>query len=809
MPEGQLVPGRLDERSRRLRRVFRKAVAFALAAAAGVLLSWVLVLWTGGGVVHAGGGIPDEKKPKPRSTSRRPRRAGPFSPFASPGAADPLALADAVKHLRAAELAPKGCVFFATIPDISRTKVRIEELAVTRILRGPGLSPRFASAIESMRKSARDSAKPGLLGFVQMLLAAEVDYGPARALFRKEVALIGLAGAGEGGVRLAALAAVGGSREVLDRALDSLMGEILTEYPQFTSSEKGYRATQIRSLGTRSFQVSFAYFENLFIVATGEDTITQLIKTYDGGRKKQLAGDKAFRQAEEKIGKGADVLYRVDLAGLVKILTARAGPAGEGLSYSAVPPRSGTLWGSVRLDGEGVRERVGFGGVPAKDASLVGALTGEDPLISPPKTIGYFPVDTVLYYVTTIDPSAKIARMRKDPRSAEWISALVGIVDEYLRADFRGMDLEKDVLPAFGGELALGVIMPPGKPPEILFAFEVKNEDLLKGRTAAAIESFMKANYGQAKSGRGGVKAALDASVVMKGFYRGHEIRYVEAPAKVKNPTLMQVLLPGLAYACLKEGEPFLVASSRRALEKAIRQQVHGRSVLTEKPDFARCVGGLRTKRTTLFYVDLKAALGSLAGDIPTAVGPAVRGPLAGSAGMGSIVSHVFGFAGVVDSMRSGVSMDFHGPLGPVTAIGLSSLGRLGEGGGPPPIEEDQEKLRAIGVALHLYATDFDRFPTMLSELYNEYLQEMSAFESPSGRHAVKTKDDIDTKSDYVYVSGRSPMDLSDLVVAYGRKHIFSGRGRNVLYLDGRVDYLGEAVFRDLTERQLGEEAGR
>ena len=693
-----------------------------------------------------------------------------------------MVLEGEVEVLRAAELAPRGCLFFVTTPDISRFGGRLDKLAVSAILRHPVMSRRFASALEAVRESARESAKPGLLGFLHMSVAADVDYASAKSLFRKEVAVIGLP-PGEGGLRLAVVATVGGNRDPLNDVLDSLMSEILTQYPQFTLSDDEYGGAHIRTLAaTGVFEVSFTYFENLFIVGVGKDTVSELIDTYDGGRKKQLAGDKVFKKAEEKIAKGADIFYRVDLAGLVAGLAAQAGRAAEAAGYSAVPPESGTLWGSIRLDGEAVRERMEFVGVSTNDGSLVSGVAGDEALASPLKTIGYFPVDTAFYYVSSASPSETIARMREDPRSAKVVSDVIKTINKYL-----GPDFEKDILGAFGGELAFGVMVPPGKPPELLLALEVRRTDRFP-RAKEVIDDFMERNY---------------TSGVKEEQYRGHVIRYVEPPTKVAESTIRHLLLPDPAYT-YKEGEPFLLASSRLALRKAIRQQEHGRSVLTEKPDYGRCVTGLRPRRTTLVYADLKAGLELLGGQIPTSVGPAITGPLAGNADLQVIVPHVFGVAGVVDSVRSQVSMDFYGPLGPVSAVVLSSVASITKGvGEPQDYTADADRLRAIGAALHLYATDFDRFPTFLSELYAEYLPKLLAFESPYGRRAVKTKEDIDTRSDYVYVSGLAPMDLSTQIIAYGKDYIF-GDGRNVLYLDGSVAKIDEAKFKLLIKSQLG-----
>ena len=86
-------------------------------------------------------------------------------------------------------------------------------------------------------------------------------------------------------------------------------------------------------------------------------------------------------------------------------------------------------------------------------------------------------------------------------------------------------------------------------------------------------------------------------------------------------------------------------------------------------------------------------------------------------------------------------------------------------------------QLSQLGVALQLYATDFDRFPVRFSELYDEYLTDFKYFMAPGGKRAVNDKDDIDEKSDYAYASGLTPADLSNMIIAYSKKYVHEGRG--------------------------------
>ena len=140
------------------------------------------------------------------------------------------------------------------------------------------------------------------------------------------------------------------------------------------------------------------------------------------------------------------------------------------------------------------------------------------------------------------------------------------------------------------------------------------------------------------------------------------------------------------------------------------------------------------------------------------------------------------------------------GPLGPVTGGALAMLATMQKSEvqrGGKVNEEDRAKLTSIGVALQLYATDFDRFPMSLSELYaDEYLPSLKAFEAPGGKAAVKTKDDIDTRSDYVYVPGLTPVSLSDSIIVYDKPYVLGNGERNVLFINGLVETIPEATFR-------------
>jgi prepilin-type processing-associated H-X9-DG protein len=288
----------------------------------------------------------------------------------------------------------------------------------------------------------------------------------------------------------------------------------------------------------------------------------------------------------------------------------------------------------------------------------------------------------------------------------------------------------------------------------------------------------------------------------------------VDVPKQAGPFSIWKLVMPALAYTrSRQEGREFLlVASSRRALLKAIRQSGFEKSSLAEKADFKRCLGDLRQRWSSALYADPPRILDFLRGSIPTESGGEQPGPLAPSEVASAIAPHLFGFGMVSDESRDVSFQESYGPLGPLTGAGLLALatleGRADAGASRTP-EADAANLARIGVGLQLYATDFDRFPTALSELHDEYVGSLEHFNAPGGKREVRAEEDIDTKSDYAYVPGLRPTDLSDMILVYSKEYVHGGRGRNVLFLDGRVHFLPEAGFQATLKGQTSSTAGR
>jgi len=108
--------------------------------------------------------------------------------------------------------------------------------------------------------------------------------------------------------------------------------------------------------------------------------------------------------------------------------------------------------------------------------------------------------------------------------------------------------------------------------------------------------------------------------------------------------------------------------------------------------------------------------------------------------------------------------------------------------------------LKFLSASLKAYADDHGgRFPDRLAELWPEYIVNLQDLICPEVQVICRRKygvphpypedpnpDTIERLSSYIYVPGYTTEDPADTVVAYEKEDNHFGRGRSLLYLDGR-----------------------
>ncbi len=110
--------------------------------------------------------------------------------------------------------------------------------------------------------------------------------------------------------------------------------------------------------------------------------------------------------------------------------------------------------------------------------------------------------------------------------------------------------------------------------------------------------------------------------------------------------------------------------------------------------------------------------------------------------------------------------------------------------------------LKQIGVGCIMWAEDHDeQYPSSLKDLYPDYISELGVFVCPSTDDEVTSAEEIDEKGSYIYVSGLSEDSPPDAVLAYEREDNHGGEGRNVLFVDGHVEWVREDEFSELLNK--------
>lgn len=110
--------------------------------------------------------------------------------------------------------------------------------------------------------------------------------------------------------------------------------------------------------------------------------------------------------------------------------------------------------------------------------------------------------------------------------------------------------------------------------------------------------------------------------------------------------------------------------------------------------------------------------------------------------------------------------------------------------------------LKQIGLGCTMWACEHDeQFPPDLKALYPDFVPDLKVFECPSSADKVRSAAEIDTKGSYIYVSGLSLSSPLDAVLVYEKEENHGGEGRNVLFVDGHVEWVREESFGEVLNR--------
>ena len=111
----------------------------------------------------------------------------------------------------------------------------------------------------------------------------------------------------------------------------------------------------------------------------------------------------------------------------------------------------------------------------------------------------------------------------------------------------------------------------------------------------------------------------------------------------------------------------------------------------------------------------------------------------------------------------------------------------------------DASNLRAIGQSCYVYANDNEGlFPLDLQMLIDGGMLAGNQLINPSSGN-------LEGACDYYFVLGLTDADPGDWIIAYSDPQFHNWEGANILYLDGRVEFVEEPRFTEEIDRFLAE----
>jgi len=325
-----------------------------------------------------------------------------------------------------------------------------------------------------------------------------------------------------------------------------------------------------------------------------------------------------------------------------------------------------------------------------------------------------------------------------------------------------GMSLGQEVLPAFGGEVAVSVAIPETLdiPPAALL-IEIKDKPMVEKLVARVLELVESPPEDEART--------------VTTRYRGTEIIAVPvSPA----------MTPGVAVL-----DDFLVVATRPDFIEVIIDTVAEGPNLGDNEDFRAAMAGLPVERAMTLYVDLKGIYDFVLSEL--ILKPEVHEELE------AVSEHLSSISVVLTGDEQGLTFRTHSPSAlfePGWTIGVGLMA--------PVVVRSREKarmaaslnnLKQLSLAIHQYAENHDgRIPEKMSDLAPAYA---GPFLHPKNwdRKAelidLERPETIDAHTDYeIVLKGKLDDQPYDAVVIR-EKRSFSMGGRCFGYVDGHVEF--------------------
>ncbi len=703
-----------------------------------------------------------------------------------------------VRH-HATELVPEGAEIVLEIPDLARARRSAGGSPLGRLMADDTLGPVWSRHIVQRMRNLPPAAEglPGgdalvdLFNRVGELLSGEVVaavFPPAEGGRDRRLLLVAEL---EGARRTAFEDSIEDFKALAGLSRDTIAEKLSRDEFEFwrLTSRNGLVAT-------------WGFVGNQLVVEVsrgaskgGRQLYADLVlKAAVSRGDKSLAREEVRAEQMEVLGKDADFYLRADVKSLAQM--ASSAEAGDQLAAAAGLQGVRYVAAALRFESGAAREKI-FAALDPQ-SPLAKLLPRTAPAADLAKAM---PLDACYFEIERVEPgaAARAFGLFKARLSEAARKELDGRVAEIEKKS--GLSLEEDILPAFAGDVASAyTVRTTSVIPDVDMVMVIHPDDMekLKKALAGLEKAFSGPDAGEFKSEsylsaqvhylekpktpvRSDLKAAPQDPFAL-GLGRG-------GSSEMGSPMAMQLTRFG-AYAVL--GTDVIIGTSARAVKMSVRQRdpAQHTSNILDKADLkaARAVLGSPANELSYGYMDLHR-IGEIAYSLAGASGAFSELPP-----IDRVLDEVTGLTWSLRREKKGVSVEVISSVGLMPlATALLAKGTLDAIDAEAAAERaaNTAKLKAIWRGMELFSTEFGRYPLNLSELYPTYVTEPDVFLTPRQQEAddkvaISKAEEVDVKSGYRYVPGRTPNAVGNTLLLYSIKPNAAGR-HWCLFVNGAV----------------------
>ena len=478
-----------------------------------------------------------------------------------------------------ASILPKGTIVYVSVRDLPEFLKGVRQLPAYKVVSSDAFLEKIipAEAFDAVEESYTTYVAPlgGIVSGELAFAVTGIDFG-------------------EGMPPVVILADVKGNEAALDKYVAETIVPLLEGAGNWEIEAVelgGVKATRAQHAGIVEMTVYWGVKGGALVVGFDEDVFTGLLDALGGDVGDSLETNERFAAARRRVGP-ADYSAYANLGAIMdkgRRDAVESGWGGEMYDERWGQVAAITGFGKfevaamgIALTPQGVLTTMFLGG-EGPQGGIFGALARPAP---PLKSLAYVPEDTGLFLAVNAGSPAELLKEFLDVVAAyeeaaddEW-----GYLDEYEEAladveELLEMDLEKDVLPAFGGEVVVASSVPAtlAVPPAVAM-IEIKDK-------AAAAKVVAKVLAMIEELAEGEVKPTTTT-------FEGVEITTL---------AVTPIVTPSVAIV----GDFLVVGTHPNAIKKIITTKAGGKT-LADDAEFKKYVGGLPGDAPITLYLSMK-----------------------------------------------------------------------------------------------------------------------------------------------------------------------------------------------------------